>query len=292
MSDGEAPMSDQPRRRSRRGLLVLLSVIVVILLAETVLVVAVFVSPSTGERLESVAASAERAWEGSERKPGVRARTAQAVEHWFDDWIAPLWRRPDVPQGEPEFTACVDCHEDYATTRRFGVYMDHPLHAEIGVACETCHPTNPHPSPPRPREAVCEDCHAEVRQQDRCSYCHPPGSLPHFYQLGAPRDASTRCDVCHPKDAFDAAATEPLIDVGAFSGEDGRTCRSCHEDTTCESCHDNGHPLGWATTHADAALGGDCYACHTATWCADRCHAVTSVNPLQPKPLPSVGVRP
>lgn len=292
MSERERPMSDPPRRRRRRGLVVLLSVIVVVLLAEAGLVVAVFVSPSAGERLESAATSARRAWGGTEGEPGVRTRSAQAAERWFDAWIAPLWRGPEDPQAEPEFTACVDCHEDYATTRRFGVYMNHPLHAEIGVRCETCHPTNPHPSPPRPREAVCEDCHAEVRQEDQCGYCHPPGSLPHFYQLGAPRDASVRCDVCHPKDAFDAAATEPLIDVGAFGGQDAGACRSCHEDTTCESCHDNGHPVGWATTHGAYALGADCSTCHTVTWCADRCHAVTSVNPLQPKPLPSAGVRP
>ena len=291
MSERERPLSDPPRRRRRRGLVVLLSVIVVVLLAEAGLVVAVFVSPSAGERLESAATSARRAWGGTEGEPGVRTRSAQAAERWFDAWIAPLWRGPEEPQAEPEFTACVDCHEDYATTRRFGVYMNHPLHAEIGVRCETCHPTNPHPSPPRPREAVCEEVTrrsvrrtsaATATRRDRCRIST---------SWARRRGASVRCDVC-PKDAFDAAATEPLIDVGAFGGQDAGACRSCHEDTTCESCHDNGHPVGWATTHGAYALGADCSTCHTVTWCADRCHAVTSVNPLQPKPLPSVGVRP
>ena len=177
MSERERPLSDPPRRRRRRGLVVLLSVIVVVLLAEAGLVVAVFVSPSAGERLESAATSARRAWGGTEGEPGVRTRSAQAAERWFDAWIAPLWRGPEEPQAEPEFTACVDCHEDYATTRRFGVYMNHPLHAEIGVRCETCHPTNPHPSPPRPREAVCEEVTrrsvrrtsaATATRRDRC----------------------------------------------------------------------------------------------------------------------------
>ena len=291
MSERERPKSDPPRRRRRRGLVVLLSVIVVVLLAEAGLVVAVFVPPSAGERLESAATSARRAWGGTEGEPGVRTRSAQAAERWFDAWIvAPpgVGRRSRRPS--PEFTACVDCHEDYATTRRFGVYMNHPLHAEIGVRCETCHPTNPHPSPAASARGGVRGGHAEVRQEDQCSYCHPPGSLPHFYQLGAPRDASVRCDVCHPKDAFDAAATEPLIDVGAFGGQDAGA--SLLPRRTCESCHDNGHPVGWATTHGAYALGADCSTCHTVTWCADRRHAVTSVNPLQPKPLPSVGVRP
>lgn len=288
-------MSDQPRRRSRRGLLLLLSAIVVILLAEAALVVAVFVSPSAGERLESAATSARRAWEGTEGEPGVRTRTAQTAERWFDDWITPLWRGPDEPKAEPEFTACVDCHKDYATTRRFGVYMNHPLHAEIGVACETCHPTNPHPNPPRPREAVCEDCHAEVRQEDRCSYCHPPGSLPHFYQLGAPRDASVRCDVCHPKDTFDSVASEPLVDVGTFSGDPEATCLACHRETTCGSCHGETHTPTFIANHG-STVGFDgstgCIACHTTKWCADRCHSVTPTNPFSPDPLPTVGVRP
>jgi flagellar basal body-associated protein FliL len=91
MSERERPMSDPPRRRRRRGLVVLLSVIVVVLLAEAGLVVAVFVSPSAGERPESAATSARRAWifEGEpESAPEARRRRSAGSTPISSAWRA------------------------------------------------------------------------------------------------------------------------------------------------------------------------------------------------------------
>jgi hypothetical protein len=286
-------MSDRPRRRRRRGLAILIAFITLVLLAEAALVVAVFVSPSAGDKLEEVAASAERAWVGTDGEAGIRARTAETARRAYREWVQPLWRGPEPPAVEPEFTACVDCHPDYASQRSFGVYMNHPLHAEIGVRCKTCHPDNPHPNPPRPQEDVCADCHPEVQQSESCGFCHPPGSLPHFYLLGAPRDAAVRCDVCHPKGAFEAGAREPLVHDESFSGTDPQTCRSCHEESTCTECHAVGHPSNWLDIHGlEVGYGGSttCYRCHTGTWCGTACHSAGWSD--LPFPLPSVGVRP
>ncbi|MGZ8578153.1 MAG: hypothetical protein ACXWWX_01335 [Actinomycetota bacterium] len=290
-------MSDQPsdRRRRPRGLFLLVAVIVVVLLVEAAIVGAVFVSPTAERKLADVAASADRSWNGSGGEEGLRTRTARAATDVYREWIAPLWQGPEQPVASPEFTACVGCHMDYATQRRFTVYMNHPLHAEIGLACEACHPSSPHPNPPRPTEAVCADCHSEVEQRDSCGSCHPPGSLPHFYLLGAPRGAAVRCDVCHPKGAFQTTATEPQIPTSAFTGEDEQACLSCHEDSTCSRCHGEAHPADWLSTHG-TGVGRDgattCILCHTNNWCADRCHAVTQSFPFVPHPLPTPGVRP
>ncbi len=274
--------------------MILIAVVFLLLLAEGALVAAVFLSPSTGERLQGIAASADRLWSGTERSPGLRDRAVRTAREAFDTWIAPLWEPPRTPRPESDFTACVDCHPDYAKRRRFGVYMNHPLHAELGVACVDCHPETPHPSPPLPQEAACADCHPEVQDQQACGTCHPPGSLPHFYLLGAPREAAVRCDVCHPKGAFRALATEPLV-RDELSGEDRATCLACHDDATCDRCHGEPHPPSWSDTHgASVAYTGSstCLTCHTTTWCADRCHAVTPTNPFTPRPLPTPGVRP
>jgi hypothetical protein len=131
-----------------------------------------------------------------------------------------------------------------------------------------------------------------VDEQGSCGLCHPPASLPHFYLLGAPRDGLPDCVMCHPRGSFDTTADERLVDVGAFDGSHRKQCASCHADSACESCHAVAHPSDWLTTHGDdVAYGGpsDCGSCHTGTWCADRCHAVTSTNPLRPRPLPTGG---
>ena len=290
-------MSDQPTgsRRRSRGLVVLVVGIVVVLIAEAALLAAVFISPTAGAKLEQVAVSADRAWSGTDEEPGIRTRSARAARAAYEDWIVPLWTRQEPPPPEPDFTSCVDCHPDYATQQRFDVYMNHPIHAEIGVECETCHPANPHPNPPRPQEAMCAECHPEVQDRESCGFCHPPGSLPHFYLLGAPRSSAVRCDVCHPKGAFDLDAAESQVNMSAQTGANQAACLSCHEETTCESCHVPGHPAGWIDDHGLGRGQGEhsnCYTCHTGTWCSDRCHAVTSISAFQPKPLPSVGVRP
>ncbi len=275
--------------------MVLVAIVLALLLAEGALVVAVFVSPSAGDRLEGLAASAERIWSGAEGRPGLRDRAIAAARRSYQDWIAPLWEGPRTPSPRPDFAACVDCHPDYAKERRFGVYMDHPLHAELGVACVDCHPETPHPSPPLPQESVCADCHPEVRDAKACGTCHPPGSLPHFYLLGADREAAVRCDVCHPKDVFTARGEEPLVPHEDLTGRDRATCLACHQETTCERCHGEPHPTGWLGSHGEGVAqtgSSTCDTCHTGTWCADRCHAVTPTNPFSPRPLPSPGGSP
>lgn len=283
------------RRRASRRLVVLITVVMTMILAEVGLVVAVFVSPSTGERLSGAAASVDRAWNGSKREEGIRTKIADAVDHGYRSWIETIWKGPEMQGGPAEFSGCVKCHKDYATRRRFtNVYMNHPLHAQEGVACSTCHVQNQHPDPVRPEERVCETCHAEVQQAGSCGLCHPPASLPHFYLLGAPRDQVVECSTCHPKQSFSSSASTPLVDPAHFDGSDRTTCVQCHQEQTCRTCHASSHPTDWISTHG-GVVGQDptpCYACHVGDWCTSRCHAVTPTNPFVPKPLPSVGVRP
>ncbi len=277
------------RRKRSRALVILISTVFILLLAEGVLVAFVFVSPSARKDLGSVAESVERVWSGTENNPGIKTRSARAAREVYDDWVVPLWSGPETPPLDPEFTACVACHRDYATQRKFTVYMNHPLHAELGVACETCHPQNPHPNPPRPREEMCSDCHDEVNNKDECGYCHPPASLPHFYALGAPRSSVVDCAVCHPRNTFAGAAPTTQIHSEGLDGSDRDTCLTCHEEANCQQCHALPHPQDWVNLHGSVAVedATACYACHAGNWCSDRCHA-----PLPPQPLPSVGVRP
>lgn len=284
------------RHRRSRSLVVVLAIVMVVLLAEAGLLVAVFVSPSTSKGLEGVAASASRVWSGTEDSPGIRTRVATTLHRGYEGWIAPLWEKSAPPPGDAEFTACVDCHEDYASKRKFSsVFMDHPLHAELGVECSTCHVANAHPNPVHPLEKTCATCHDEVNEPGKCGTCHPPASLPHFYLLGAPRDRVVDCDTCHPKGAFKSTADQPLVHVGAFDGTDRSSCLSCHETSTCQKCHSEQHPSNWVSIHGPSVAyqgSSQCLACHTPTWCADRCHAVTPINPFRPRPLPSAGVSP
>lgn len=278
------------RRKRSRGLVILVAAIFTLLVAEGALVAFVFISPSAKDELGGVAESLQRVWNGGKDDPGVKTRSARAAREAYDDWIAPLWSSPEAPALDPQFTACVECHQDYATQRRFSVYMNHPVHAEIGMKCVDCHPDSPHPSPPHPQESACVDCHPEVDQKDECGFCHPPASLPHFYYLGAPKDSVVECEVCHPKGAFAGAAPTPQVSVDDFSGGDEQTCLSCHENTSCERCHAQPHPVTWINDHGPTVLQTSstaCYACHAGYWCSDRCHAA-----VPPKPIPSVGVRP
>ncbi len=283
------------KKRRPRALIAVIVVIFALLLLEGMLVAFVFISPTGSQKLSNVVSSVSEAWNGTKDKPGIKTDVASAFHHGYQSWIVPLWSKPQTPNGDPQFTACVGCHQDYGTQRKFSVYMDHPLHAQLGVSCATCHPENAHPNPPHPQEKVCATCHDEVNQKSQCSLCHPPASLPHFYLMGAPRQGVVQCDVCHPKNSFGGQATTPQVQLGDFSGVDRSICLSCHQESTCAQCHPSNHPADWATTHGPT-VGQDnptvCYTCHTSTWCADRCHAVTPTNPLVPRPIPSVGVRP
>jgi hypothetical protein len=274
---------------------VVIVVIFGLLLLEGMLVAFVFVSPTGSQKLSDVVSSVSKAWNGTKDDPGFKTDVATTFHHGYQNWIVPLWSEPKTPAGNPEFTACVTCHKDYATERKFSVYMNHPLHAQLGVSCATCHPENAHPNPPHPLEKVCATCHEQVNEKSQCSLCHPPASLPHFYLMGAPRQGVVQCDVCHPKNSFGGQATTPQVQLGDFSGVDRGKCLSCHQEATCAGCHPSNHTADWATTHGPT-VGQDnptvCYTCHTTTWCADRCHSVTPTNPLVPRPIPTVGVRP
>jgi ABC-type cobalt transport system substrate-binding protein len=280
----------------RRAIFAVVAFVVVLLLAEAALVATVFVSPGAGDRIRGAVARVDRAWSGTTGAPGLKTRIARAVDDQYRSWIESMWKPPSTPVSDAKFSGCVKCHKDYAQARRFpSVYMNHPLHAQIGVACATCHESTAHPNPPLPTEKTCATCHAEVQQRDGCGTCHPPASLPHFYLLGAPRNGVVECSVCHPKDSFTSHATTPLVPNPNLYGTDPSTCRQCHQEQTCSSCHATPHPADWVHTHGQLVSQGgqvDCYSCHVQTWCADRCHAVTNGTTPPPRPLPSIGVRP
>lgn len=287
-------------RKRRPWVAILIALVVALLLVESAVVVGVFVSPHTEDRLRSTAASLERTWDGTDGQPGLRTRTAASLSRSYREWIEPLWAGSSQAPSQESFAECVTCHKTYATTRRFpSVYMNHPLHAEIGVACETCHPQNAHPNPARPTEKSCATCH-DVTDRKTCSTCHPPGSLPHFYLLGAPKGEATDCETCHPTDSFGAHSQVPKIS-GSFNGSDPSFCLQCHsaqaaQGPTCTTCHQQPpHPPNWVAQHGTVAGESglnDCYTCHTGQWCGTRCHSVTSTNPTIKQPLPSTGVRP
>ncbi len=281
------------KRKRPVRMVTLIAAVMVVLLAEAGLVAAVFISPTISTRLERVVTSAERAWNGTDGSPGIQARVTGALDRAYDRWIAPMWSQQQSPEGGGDFARCVSCHTSYAARRRFSsVYFNHPLHAQLRVECVTCHTETAHPNPPSPEERVCAKCHREVEQRGKCGLCHPPASLPHFYLLGAPREGPVECDVCHPKKSFTTHATQPLVDVGAFNGADRTLCASCHAVSTCERCHGAPHPSNWMRTHGETVgWGGQaaCFSCHTDTWCADRCHTATLLNPFEPKPVPTGG---
>lgn len=277
-------------RRGNRGLAIVMSLVLLVVLAEGAIVAAVFIWPGAATRLEGVAQSVDRVWSGTEERPGIASKAGDAIEGFYRGWIRPLWASPERAAEPAEFAGCVSCHEDYAEKRRFGsVYMDHPAHAEIGVACADCHRVTAHPNPGSPEESTCAGCHQEVQEREGCGLCHPPASLPHFSMLGAPKQGPVECKTCHPKTPLPSGRAEPLVDVGSFDGSQRGDCSSCHPRTTCEGCHTPGHPSNWISTHGiEVGRGGSatCDACHTPTWCADRCHAV-GIDGSQPRPLPA-----
>ncbi|HWO70189.1 MAG TPA: hypothetical protein VNP94_05480 [Actinomycetota bacterium] len=271
------------RRRRPVRLVVLIASVMGLLLAEATVVVLVFVSPSARSAIAAAVEDVTEAWAGTDDRPGIQDRVAEAVRRGYERWVVPLWAEPRPPRGDAEFAGCVRCHPDYASKRRFSsVFMDHPLHAQIGVACATCHEATLHPNPPLPDERTCATCHREVEVRDRCGTCHPPASLPHFALLGAGREGVVRCESCHPRSSFGAATAEPRVHVGAFDGSDRERCLQCHEPTTCQGCHASRHPPDWRSAHGLAVGGGgqvSCYTCHTNDWCADRCHSTTPGAP-------------
>jgi hypothetical protein len=279
------------RARTQRWLLRLLLGLFLLLVVEVVVVGAVLVSPGARDAVSITVARALDAVHGNEELASLPARANDRLQGAYAGWIEPLYATPTMSETVDTFGGCVSCHEDIATARRFGdLYMDHPVHAELGVRCATCHVEVTHPSPPAPEEGVCVDCHAEdVQTGGDCALCHAPGALPHFLLLGAPRDGMVACETCHTPGSLEGATAREHVVVGAFDGSSSEDCASCHKPATCESCHEPGHPPDWLTAHggaADDAGTAACIDCHTGSWCADSCHAVTPTSPFEPRPLP------
>ena len=269
-------------RRTRRWTIRLLLLFGVLLVAEAALVVAVLLSPNATRGVQSAVAAGERWWNGTDDSAGMATRLSQEARHATDGWVRLVGGRDARPKDNGGFGGCIECHDDYASKRRFvTTYMDHPRHAELGVQCDTCHREVEHPNPPAPPEEVCADCHQEVRDPKQCVTCHPPGSIPHFYRLGYPRGDIPECTTCHPPGSFESRGRN-LVRRSVLDGSDRSFCESCHLPTTCQECHgingggSNPHPSNWIGAHGigPASEGpSKCQRCHTSTWCADRCHS-------------------
>src|SRR5512143_3927771 len=112
-------------RKRRPWVAILIALVVALLLVESAVVVGVFVSPHTEDRLRSTAASLERTWDGTDGQPGLRTRTAASLSRSYREWIEPLWAGSSQAPSQESFAECVTCHKTYATTRRFpSVYMN------------------------------------------------------------------------------------------------------------------------------------------------------------------------
>lgn len=295
-------MSDeQPRKRGTVLLLIMAVVIVLLLIAEGILVTVVSVSPGASEALSERVEGLKRAWEGEDGEPGIPDRFKASMRDFYDNQIRPLWAMPEPDSVEPTFAKCRACHEDFESKVRFThVYMDHPVHEQAGVSCAVCHTQVAHPNPLRPSEATCQSCHEEeVTQKGKCDMCHPPGSLPHFFLLGAPRDRSIECTTCHTEATFTDRKGERLVRPALY-GQDPAKCLSCHQDSWCTNCHtkkrdEDGvpvspHPDSWSRSHGP--IGDlstvECARCHftVTTWCFYRCHGQTQWTSYPKQPMP------
>lgn len=294
------------RRRRNRWLTRFLMFVGLLVLAEAAVVLYVTLSPETPEPLEQARAAATRWWSGTKDTEGMATRLSQWAGDTADGWkdsVNDLVAGQDTTvEPDDTFSGCLKCHNDYAEKIRFvSTYMDHPLHAELGVACKTCHLDVEHPGPLPPPESVCAKCHDEVNDTDQCITCHAPGSVPHFYRLGYPRDQKPECDTCHPPGSFDTTARS-LVNPPATDGSDRSYCTSCHQAETCEGCHGTAgapgagvkHPAGWVQQHGEIAVAtSSCTTCHTTRWCADSCHSNTErMKSLRGEAAPSKRPRP
>lgn len=300
-------MSKPPaKKKGTRNLAILIAVIVLLVLAEVGILILTSVSPTATKTLSIKAQRIRESVVGTDTKPGIVERTDTALANFYQTDIVPLWKAPLAPEpgGNISFDDCIKCHPDYRKTIRFThVYIDHNSHTN--VTCSKCHVMNQHPSPARPAEEVCAECHDQVNEAGKCDYCHPAGTLPHFYLLGAPRDAPIDCAVCHPSNTLTATGSRQ-VHIGDFTGDPNTMCLQCHTDDGqaavgqppgCKYCHSSpGHPVDWVKIHSSAALGltSRCTRCHTNNWCAMRCHAAygLSLPPLLPLPKPTEVVSP
>lgn len=254
----------------RRGpVLWLLGILGVLLLAEVALVVTVLTSDNGNDSVHDAAVSTRDYLFGTRHSPGALERVGDAGSGLVRVFTG---ESDHAKRGDAKFAGCISCHPDYGTDRRFSAtYIDHSQHAELGLTCAKCHVDTAHPNPEPPDEKVCSSCHKEVKQKGKCELCHPPGSLPHFYQAGLPREGPVACDTCHQQGAF-AAGNVPLPVVDPANKA---MCLTCHEQTKCDSCHGL-HPANWISIHGQSVSqegAGACSACHDVTSCVTQCHS-------------------
>lgn len=191
-------------------------------------------------------------------------------------------------EGNPDRSACVDCHDATSfTPSRFGA-EDHagagfPLDgAHAPLACDACH-VDPAPGAPRVfrgTEGHCAACHADVHggaflargfvaaasaDATDCASCHdmatfqPVAGFDHGAATGhalAGAHATAECAACHGPPASDARSFGlvrdhvPGLGVGVGVGEDAR----------CAACHESPHGDRFAALEEDGAV--DCASCH------------------------------
>jgi hypothetical protein len=186
--------------------------------------------------------------------------------------------------------------------QKISLRYSHRVHIQQeGMRCLDCHGAAPDSWKSSdlllPKEERCADCHAEVKDKERCSYCHPggetrqpfefPPAFLRFDHRGHLRNG-VRCVDCHPQVAQRELAT--VDDLPRMAD-----CVACHRQrrasTECAACHPTGpegrvavrlggailkpasHRPGWDRAHrADAEAGAaDCLACHAESECL-ACH--------------------
>ena len=270
--------------------------IVILVVLEAALVGAVVLVPDARQSLTQAAVDAGAVWSGSETRAGNFAVLGDAVEEFYQTWLRPLGGPPPVETAPAEFGGCVECHSSYASKTRFStVLMDHPLHAELGVPCATCHTDVAHPLPLPPSEDVCTECHDETTRAGdpaACALCHPAGRLTHYQIAGLRGSAAVDCNTCHLPGTLGGEALGELIEHHRFDGADSAICVECHEPSDCAACHSADHPDDWITQHGpDVAYSSQasCNRCHSSQWCTGACHDAGTLLGDRLLPLPYGG---
>lgn len=261
----------------------LIALVVILVLAEAALVAAVLVDPDVARTVSNTGADIVEAWTGDEEADGIFASYGGAASDAFSTWVRPLWKGPTPGVPDPEFSDCLGCHADYAERPRSrSIYIDHPLHATLGIGCRGCHTDIVHPNPLPPTEKTCATCHAEVDSPSECQLCHVPGTLAHYEQMGMPRDGFVDCATCHLPGRFSTSTSGHLAEHGSFDGTSPDECSSCHTTEWCGRCHGSQHGEDWLGVHGQSVSyegQSQCIRCHSSVSCA-ACHSGESKKPL------------
>lgn len=198
---------------------------------------------------------------------------------------------------------CLKCHKKLFEERTFAhIYVDHRLHDSLDIACADCHSDTKHPKPKPVAQAVCIDCHKDQRASTNCATCHPPGSIKEVIAKGKTQEflagRSGGKSLVEPTFAVPDRAW--LEHSSQSKGADEVPCNSCHDSLEfCNTCHMVFHDklAGWRQNHGPRLLRREytqnsCWSCHSATWCADTCHAVPgNVRRREFRPAPMVPLK-